>query len=44
MNNKLNAFNNCAKKIGFIKYHNKKKKERKNEKSYFVMSFQIGFS
>lgn len=26
-----------------INYHNKKKR-RKNEKSYFVMSFPIGFS
>lgn len=26
-----------------INYHNKKKR-RKNEKSYFVMSFSIGFS
>lgn len=43
MNNKLNAFNNCAKKVGFIKYQIRKK-ERKYKRSYFVMSFPIGFS
>lgn len=39
MNHKLNAFNNCAKKIGLIKYHNKKKKKKERMKRAILLCF-----